>query len=114
MGVIRVKSEELQPGMVVAREVKNLDGMLLAPSGCQLSERQIGILQTWGIAEIEIENTGEAQGDTDPLSLLPPGKLEQITAELKARFWQADTLSPLQLEIYNLMLYRQARRATSA
>jgi hypothetical protein len=33
--VIRIKSEALQPGMVVARDVKNIDGMLLAPSGSQ-------------------------------------------------------------------------------
>ena len=110
----RARAEQLKEGMIVASDVKNIDGMLLVSTGTILTPRQIGILQTWGIAEVEIENTGEAQGDTDPLSLLPPGKLEQITAELKARFWQADTLSPLQLEIYNLMLYRQARRATSA
>ncbi len=34
--MIRVKSEELQPGMVTARDVKNIDGMLLAPSGCAI------------------------------------------------------------------------------
>jgi hypothetical protein len=53
--MIRVKSEALQPGMIVARDVKNIDGMLLAPLGCQLSERQIDILQAWGVVEVEVE-----------------------------------------------------------
>ena len=112
--MLRARTEQLEEGMVVARDVKNIDGMLLVSTGTILTARQISILQTWGIAEIEVESTGESEGNDDPLSRLPPGKLEQITAELKARFWQSDTLSPVQLEVYNLMLYRQARRAVSA
>ena len=111
MGVIRVKSEELQPGMVVAREVKNLDGMLLAPSGCELSERQIGILQAWGVEEIDIEATAEAAQAHDPLAQLPPEVLAKITADLRARFWKPDDFGPVPAEIFKLMLLRQARRS---
>jgi hypothetical protein len=78
--VIRVKAEELSPGMVVAREVKNIDGMLLAPAGCELSERQIGILQAWGIAEVEVEAGEEQARAHDPLAQLPPETLAKITA----------------------------------
>ena len=108
--MIRVKSEELQPGMVVAREVKNIDGMLLAPSGCKLSERQIDILQTWGVVEIEIEASEEQAKARDPLAQLPPEVLAKITAELRARFWQPDDFGPVPAEIFKLMLLRQARR----
>jgi hypothetical protein len=108
--VIRVKSEELQPGMVVARDVKNIDGMLLAPSGCELSERQIGILQTWGVVEVEVEASEEQAKARDPLAQLPPEVLAKITAELRARFWKPDNFGPVPAEIFKLMLLRQARR----
>jgi hypothetical protein len=108
--VIRIKSEALQPGMVVARDVKNIDGMLLAPSGCQLSERQIDILQAWGITEVEVEAGEEMAQAHDPLAQLPPETLTRITAELRARYWKPDEFGPVPAEIFKLMLMRQARR----
>jgi hypothetical protein len=108
--VIRVKAEELSPGMVVAREVKNIDGMLLAPAGCELSERQIGILQAWGIAEVEVEANEEQARSRDPLAQLPPENLAQITAGLRARFWKPDDFGPVPAEIFKLMLVRQAKQ----
>ena len=96
--------------MVVARDVKNVDGMLLAPAGCQLTERQINILQAWGVAEVEVE-AGEATANLqDPLAQLPPETLAKITADLRARFWKPDDFGPAPAEIFRLMLLRQARR----
>ena len=108
--MIRVKSEELQPGMVVARDVKNIDGMLLAPSGCELSERQINILQAWGVTEVEVEAGEEMAKAHDPLAQLPPEVLAKITAELRARFWKPDDFGPVPAEIFRLMQLREARR----
>ena len=108
--MIRVKSEALQAGMVVAHDVKNIDGMLLAPSGCTLSERQIGILQAWGVVEVEVEAGEEMAKAHDPLSQLPPETLAQITADLRARFWKPDDFGPVPAEIFKLMLLRQAQR----
>lgn len=107
--MVRVKSEELLPGMVVARDVKNMDGMLLAPAGCELSERQIGILQTWGVVELDVEATEEQAKARDPLAQLPPETLAKITADLRARFWKPDDFGPVPAEIFKLMLLRQAR-----
>ncbi len=109
--MVRVKSEELKPGMVVARDVKNIDGMLLVPSGCELSERQIDILQAWGVTEMEIEASEEQAKAHDPLAQLPPGVAAKLTADLRARFWNPDEFGPLPAEIFRLMLLRQARRA---
>jgi hypothetical protein len=109
--VIRVKSESLQPGMVVARDVKNIDGMLLAPPGCELSGRQINILQAWGVTEVEVEAGDEIARSHDPLAQLPPETVAKLTADLRARFWKPDEFGPVPAEIFKLMLLRQARRA---
>ena len=108
--MIRVKSEALQPGMMVARDVKNIDGMLLAPQGCELSERQINILQAWGVTEVEVEAGAEMAKAHDPLAQLPPEMLAKLTADLRARFWKPDDFGPVPAEIFKLMLLRQAQR----
>jgi len=108
--MIRIKAEELQPGMVTARDVKNIDGMLLAPAGCELSERQINILQAWGVAEIAVEASEEQALACDPLAQLPPETLAQITARERARFWKPDEFGPVSAEIFRVMLLREARR----
>ena len=108
--VIRLKSEALQPGMVVARDVKNIDGMLLAPSGCELSERQINILQAWGVTEVEVDAGEEMAKSHDPLAQLPPETLAKLTADLRARFWKPDDFGPVPAEIFKLMRLRQARQ----
>ena len=99
--------------MTVARDVKNIDGMLLAPSGCELSERQINILQAWGVTEVEVEADEEMAQAHDPLAQLPPETLAKLTADLRARFWKPDEFGPVPAEIFQLMLLRQARRILS-
>ena len=108
--MIRVKAEELKPGMVTAREVNNIDGMLLAPAGCELSERQIDILQAWGVAEVAVEATEEQARARDPLAQLPPETLADITARERVRFWKQDDFGPVSAEIFRIMLLREARR----
>jgi hypothetical protein len=109
----RVAAEHLKPGMVVARDVKNIDGMLLVPSGCALTERQVGILQAWGVTEAEVEAGADVPVSCSPLEALPPDVLARMTAELKGRFWRLDEASPVQMEIFNQALLRQARRTLS-
>lgn len=95
--------------MVVANDVKNIDDMLLIPVGCVLSERQINILQAWGVAEIEVQNS-DAIADTTPLKSLSPERAEKVAAEIKGRFWSADELNPVHREIFNLILNRRAAK----
>jgi hypothetical protein len=105
----RIKTELLKAGMVVANDVKNIDDMLLIPIGCVLSERQINILQAWGVAEIEVQNS-DAIADTTPLKRLSPERAEKVAAEIKARFWSADESNPVHREIFNLILNRRAAK----
>lgn len=95
--------------MVVSRDVTNIDNMLLIPSGCTLSSRQIGILQAWGVPEIDVEANGAGE-DTDPIAKLSPEKLARMTEELRAQFWKPDDADPVFTEIFKLMLKRNAAR----
>jgi hypothetical protein len=108
----KLKLEQLKPGMIVAVAVKNLDDMLLAPAGCELSERHISILETWGITEIEVETGAEAPAPVDPLSKLSPQQLARLQKEVQELFWEIDPANAPQQEIVKLMLRRKAKNET--
>ncbi|MFO1488908.1 MAG: hypothetical protein U1F65_10560 [Verrucomicrobiota bacterium] len=104
----KIKIEQLKEGMVVASDVKNIDSMLLVPAGCSLSERQINILSSWGVLEVDVVSA-EGCEDADPLSKVSTEELERIRAELLARFWKADEKNPVFMEIFKLALQRRVK-----
>jgi hypothetical protein len=104
----KIKIEQAKEGMVVSNDVKNVDSMLLVPAGCALSERQINILNAWGVTELEVM-VAEGCEAPDLLGSLPPEELERLTAEVKARFWRVDEKNPVFLEIFKLALQRRVK-----
>lgn len=95
--------------MVVSSDVKNIDNMLLIPNGCKLTARQIGILQAWGVTQIDVAAGGEA-GDTDQLTKMAPELIEKMSQELRATFWKPDDADPVFTELFKMMLRRRANR----
>lgn len=106
----KIKLESVQEGMVVATDIKNLDDMLLIPAGCTLSEKHINILHAWGIAEVNVEASGEVEELADPLLKLPPDVLAKMQEELKARFWKFEDNNAVHQELFRLLLQRRARQ----
>ena len=108
----KIKVEQLQEGMVVTAEVKNMDNMLLLPVGCTLTEKHISKLLAWGIAEVNVEHAGAAAEPADPLAKLPPEVLARLTEQVKQQFWELDLNQSVQAAIFNLALRRRARKGT--
>ena len=106
----KVKLEALREGMVVTADVKNLDDMLLIPSGCALTEKHIEILRSWGVAELQVDAAGKADNSTDPWLRLPPDVADKLAQELRAIFRGFDPNNPVQQELYHLLLRRKARQ----
>ena len=104
----KIKIEQAKEGMVVSSDVKNVDCMLLVPAGCALSERQINILNAWGVTELEVLVADGCEA-ANPLAGLSAEELERLTAELKARFWKVDEQNPVFLEIFKLALRRRVQ-----
>ena len=104
----RIKTDSLQAGMLLTGDVKNLDNMLLLPAGTALNERQIGILQAWGVTEVEVGPTEGSAGGLGSLEKLSPDVAARLRADVRALFWQLDESCPIQGEVFKLALQRRA------
>ena len=61
----KVSIEEVTPGMVIDKDVTNLQGAILLRKGNEITERHISIFKTWGINTIfiaEAVNTADLGG----------------------------------------------------
>ena len=105
----RIKTDLLTAGMIVARDVANMDGVLLIPAGSTLSDRQIEILQAWGVSEVEVR-VSDAVPDPDPLAHLSAEAVAEMKAELNEIFWRPSDSNPVFQEIFHLLLCRKARK----
>ncbi|HYG35639.1 MAG TPA: hypothetical protein VEC99_12685 [Clostridia bacterium] len=110
----KVKIESLREGMVVAADVKNMDNMLLLPSGCVITEKHIHILSAWGITEVQVQDCGDTEAAEDILKRLPPEVLNKLTNELQRIFWEPIDKNPIQAETFNLALRRKARQTRTS
>ncbi len=104
----KIKIEQVKEGMVVGSDVKNVDSMLLVPAGCTLTQRQINILNAWGVVELEVL-VAEGCDDANPLAGLSAEELDRFTAEVKERFWKVDVQNPVFMEIFKLALQRRIK-----
>jgi hypothetical protein len=59
--MIRLKIDELEPGMILARSVYNQQGLRLLEKDSALTKKQIWMIKTWGIDQVSVK--GEPQED---------------------------------------------------
>ncbi len=63
--MVIVDAKKLKMGMVLAQPVFNSEGLLLLREGIKLSEKNIIVLKSWGVAKVSIQgeenNTGRKE-----------------------------------------------------
>jgi len=75
---------ELKPGMMLAKPVYDLHGVLLLNKKIVLSEPNIRMLKSWGAAEVWVE--GEREQKNDDLLEAEHDMKEALEKELKEKF----------------------------
>ena len=94
--MIRLKVDELKPGMILARSVYNQQDLLLLEKDSSLTKKRIWMIKTWGIDQVSIKGKPIEDNRTDFEVEL--ASKETIEKELKAKF--ADVLEdPVMQEI---------------
>jgi hypothetical protein len=62
--VIRLKIDELKPGMILAKPVYNQQDLLLLEIDSPLTKNRIWMLKTWGIDQVSVKGKSKADGQT--------------------------------------------------
>jgi hypothetical protein len=94
--MIRLKIDELKPGMILARSVYNQQDLLLLEKDTPLTKKRIWMIRTWGIDQVSIKGKPTEDNRTDFEAELE--NQETIENELKAKF--ADVIEdPIMQEI---------------
>ena len=105
---VLVPVDDLEPGMLLAEEVRDQNGRLLMPAGTELTERHLRACQMWGILGVKIRS---ANADPDPAELpLSPEQLAEGETLVRARLRGAGGSHPLLAELIRICAAREARR----
>ena len=90
--------EELKPGMILERPVKNHQGVLLLEAGARITKKNIRIFKSWGVTEFIVK--GQVDRETDSAGQPEPRINASEEIQLKEKF--ADVLDdPVMVEIFN-------------
>ena len=96
--MINLNIDDIKPGMILARPVRNPQGVLLLEAGARISKKNIRIFKSWGVHEATIKGRMSPAEDR-------PGDgqyrvKESVELELKEKF--SDVLDdPVMAEIFN-------------
>lgn len=84
MGLVNVSN--LKDGMVVLTPVSNKHGNVLLKTGDTLTEKNIVLLKSWGITEVDIESSDRHQAEETANDALSPEIVAVIDKEVKEMF----------------------------
>lgn len=101
-----VTADSARPGMVLAAPVLDRRGRLLIPEGCELTERHVQALKTWGVTSLQVEGD---ELEPEPLDL-DPSVLAGLRDEMRRRMGENDPEHPLIHALFEHTVRRQAER----
>ena len=84
MGLVNVSN--LKDGMVVLTPVSNKHGNVLLKTGDTLTEKNIVLLKSWGITEVDIESSDRHQAEETANDALSPEIAAAIDKEVQEMF----------------------------
>ena len=84
MGLVNVS--DLKDGMVVLNPVSNKHGNVLLKKGDTLTEKNIVLLKSWGITEVDIESSERHRAEGMESDGLSPDIIDSIDKEVQEMF----------------------------
>lgn len=104
-----VPTDKLEPGMVVAVDIMNMNNMLLIAKDTVLVARSIRLLKTWGIEAINI--VGEDVSSSQAESIIIPSEIMQMAeALIQTRFMHVNAAGGVAKAVRTMAVKRVARR----
>jgi hypothetical protein len=95
--MIRVTIENLKPGMILAKPVRNDQGVLLLDAGIKITKKNIRIFKSWGVSEIFADGKLNKSKCTEEM----PAAVVKDAAEMELKTKFSDVLdNPVMVEIF--------------
>ena len=89
MNVVKIK--ELTLGVVLSKDIKDVNGRLLLKASTVIEEKQLKILRAWGVTEVSVLNGGRVESEDEVnLDEIDPAIREQVDQELDELFRYTD------------------------
>ena len=96
--MIDVSIDNLKPDMILAKPVRNRQGVLLLETGARVSKKNIRIFKSWGISQVAIK--GRQKKAENCAGEMDIRQKESIEKDLKEKF--CDVLDdPVMVEIFS-------------
>ncbi|MTW19895.1 hypothetical protein [Allochromatium palmeri] len=102
-----MRTEEIQSGMRLARDVHDPHGQILIRAGIVLGERQIQALKSWGVAEVVIV----PDEDTAESGICDPKAIDEIRRSIDTQFSLSNGDHPVIQALHALCLDRALARS---
>lgn len=106
MGMINI--EDVKPGMILGKDLKDRSGLVLLRSGHEVTEKHLRILKMWGIMEADIEGVTREGTISKVSSQIDPLLLQETETQVREQFRHADLKSPFVNELFRLLTLRRA------
>lgn len=104
---MKLTTDQLEEGMLVAGNVLDINRRLLIPKGDRIEKRHIRVLKIWGIQEVEI--IGE-EDEVPAGALTPEDALDEARKALIRVFENVDVNHPALMEIYRISVRHRAEQ----
>lgn len=103
--------EFVEPGMVLSRDVRGNNGLVILGAGAEITERHIQIFKSWGVAEVDVKGADQDAVNTQFLLKLDGEKRKAIEREMDRLFQHNDATDPVIEELRRICLARESLRA---
>jgi hypothetical protein len=111
MGIISINS--LAAGMILAADIHDRNGRLLIRAGSELTDKNIYVLRTWGVINVDIAGLEEDEDCCVLAGVYDSDLLASAEAYLKPLFKYANLTQPGMSELFRLCILRRAQHVNS-
>ena len=106
MGVINI--DNIEPGMVLAMDVKDRAGRILMAAGNEVTEKHLRIFRMWGVTEADVQGVEMDDVTAKATMAVDPEQLRRANDRMQALFVHANTENPFMKELLRLATLRAA------
>lgn len=105
-----VNVAQIEPGMVLADDLRDQNGRFLLAKGVELSIKHLKIMKTWGVVEADIEGVTEKEIGEKQTADIDPKILEKAEEIEKERFAYSDLEHEAVHQLFQICVLQRAKK----